>query len=121
MDLGSPWIIAAAVSFGVLAGIALWRNRERGPADPRTATKIERVRAYRAAHGVGLKQALEAVEAEDRGALAPPLPTAGHAPSGGVEALAREGRMIEAIKLYRKETGASLLEAKSAVERLRKS
>lgn len=120
MDLASPWIIAAAVSFGVLAGIALWRNRERAPADPRAATKIERVRAYRAAHGVGLKEALEAVEAEDRGLPALTPPTAGAAPSPGVEALARAGKMIEAIKLYREETGASLLDAKNAVERLRK-
>ncbi len=33
-------------------------------------------------------------------------------------ALAREGRTIEAIKLYREQTGTSLREAKDAIERL---
>ncbi len=33
-------------------------------------------------------------------------------------ALAREGRKIEAIKLYREQTGAGLKEAKDAIERL---
>ncbi|MFG2309078.1 hypothetical protein ACGFS9_10450 [Streptomyces sp. NPDC048566] len=35
-----------------------------------------------------------------------------------VGALLREGRKIEAIKVYRQVTGASLLEAKEAVERM---
>ncbi|WP_432013260.1 hypothetical protein [Streptomyces cucumeris] len=35
-----------------------------------------------------------------------------------VERLAREGKTIEAIKTYRKITGADLLEAKQAVDRM---
>lgn len=38
--------------------------------------------------------------------------------SDGVRSLARRGRKIEAIKLYREETGLGLAEAKSVIDRL---
>lgn len=41
------------------------------------------------------------------------------APDGDVEALMRAGKMIEAIKLYRLQTGCGLKEAKDAVDALR--
>ena len=40
-------------------------------------------------------------------------------PCGDVEALMRAGKMIEAIKLYRLQTGCGLKEAKDAVDALR--
>lgn len=40
-------------------------------------------------------------------------------PSNAVRLLAREGKAIEAIKLYRKEAGASLREAKHVVDGIR--
>lgn len=40
--------------------------------------------------------------------------------SAGVHSLAREGKSIDAIKLYRRETGATLREAKQVVDSLRR-
>jgi ribosomal protein L7/L12 len=40
------------------------------------------------------------------------------APSIGVELLARDSKVIDAIKLYRKETGCSLHEAKQVVDHI---
>ncbi len=40
-------------------------------------------------------------------------------PSIGVQLLARESKVIDAIKLYRKETGSSLHEAKQVVDSIR--
>ncbi|MEU3145357.1 MULTISPECIES: hypothetical protein [unclassified Streptomyces] len=37
---------------------------------------------------------------------------------GGIAALAREGRTVQAVKAYREATGAGLLEAKQAVDRM---
>ncbi|MBM4784177.1 MAG: hypothetical protein GQE15_41435 [Archangiaceae bacterium] len=51
----------------------------------------------------------------ERGEAAPVVPTA-PAPASSVQALLREGRKIEAIKLYREQTGLGLKEAKDAVE-----
>lgn len=50
---------------------------------------------------------------KDAGLEAPPLPR-----QDEVVALARAGKKIEAIKVYREATGAGLAEAKTAVERL---
>lgn len=114
------WIKAGAGAFAaLLAIIALWRNRE--PADPHAAHRLQRVREYRERHGVGLREALEAIQAQDAGQPLPlPAATQAAAAGLGVETLARQGRVIEAIKLYRQQTGASLSEAKRAVDQLRK-
>lgn len=72
------WLVAAAISFAMLCGIALWRNRASATGDPHAS-----------------------------------------APAPDVELLVREGRVIDAIKLYREQTGVSLAEAKQAVDRLR--
>jgi large subunit ribosomal protein L7/L12 len=119
------WLAAAAVSFVMLCGIALWRNRASATADPHapappTAHKLDRVRAYRKQHAVGLKEALLAVEAQDRGQpLAEPQAQPMAAADSNVEGLVQQGRVIEAIKLYREHTGASLADAKQAIDRLR--
>lgn len=83
--------------------------------------KIEAIKVYRAATGVGLKEAKDAVEALERGELLPAAPAAPQ-PLTGVELGAQvsdlliAGKKIEAIKRYRAATGASLSEAKEAVE-----
>jgi ribosomal protein L7/L12 len=67
-----------------------------------------------------LKEALLAIEAQDRGELVPePAPPVATEPDADLLQLIHEGRTIEAIKLYRKQTGAGLAEAKQAIDRLR--
>ena len=51
----------------------------------------------------------------------PPSPAPPVEPGGSVEALIREGKMIDAIKLHRQLTGCGLREAKDAVDALRDS
>jgi ribosomal protein L7/L12 len=117
------WFVTAAISFGLLCGVAVWRNRASATADPHamrklSPTKIERIRAYREQTGSSLKEALGAIEAQDRGQPVPsPVPTAPL--ENDIHALVQRGELIEAIKLYRERTGASLLEAKQAIDRLR--
>ena len=125
MDPDTIWLAGAAISIVTLCGIALWRSRPSATRDPHAAqqpgpNKIERIRAYRGRTGVGLKEALLAIEAQDRGQPLPePEPSVGHATDSDLLMLIREGRAIEAIKLYRERTGASLREAKDAIDRLR--
>jgi ribosomal protein L7/L12 len=52
------------------------------------------------------------------GQLRPPAPSANATPHTVVE-LARAGRLIDAIKLHREQTGLGLKEAKDAVEAMR--
>jgi ribosomal protein L7/L12 len=119
------WLVAAAISFAALCGIALWRNRASATRDPHAdrqqpPSKIERIRAYRQRTGVGLKEASLAIEAQDRGeALPEPTPPTAAAPGTDVQTLIHEGRTIEAIKLYREQTGVSLAAAKQAIDRMR--
>jgi ribosomal protein L7/L12 len=121
----SIWFIAVAVGFATICGIALWRNRESATRDPhadrqQAPNKIERIRAYRQRTGVSLKDALLAIEAQDRGQPLPePQPSAAVAADADLLELVHDGRVIEAIKLYREQTGASLAEAKQAIDRLR--
>jgi ribosomal protein L7/L12 len=81
----------------------------------RTGHMIEAIKIYRLMTGSDLTTAKDAVEAMAAGAQPMPAP----APQGGmavVEQMARSGRKIEAIKLYRQLTNAGLREAKDAVE-----
>lgn len=82
--------------------------------------KIGAVKLYRQQTGAGLKEAVDAIEAMQRGTR-PPQPR-------GVEAtptefpevvsLIEQGKKIAAIKAYRDKTGAGLANAKAAVEAL---
>ncbi len=81
----------------------------------RSGQKIEAIKRYRELVGVGLKEAKDAVEAMERGE-AVPVATSVSAPTASVHDLLREGRKIEAIKLYREQSGLGLKEAKDAVE-----
>lgn len=125
MGPDSIWFLAVAAGFGVICGIALWRNRASATRDPHAVrpqvpNKIERIREHRERTGVGLKEALLVIEAQDRGQ---PLPEPTQSAALGSDAdlleLIHDGRVIEAIKLYREQTGASLAEAKQAIDRLR--
>jgi ribosomal protein L7/L12 len=86
----------------------------------RQGQKIEAIKRYRAQTGVGLAEAKAAVEAIERGEK-PGVGNDAPAPAD-VDAdlcdLLKKGEKIEAIKLYRAQTGASLAEAKAAVEAL---
>ncbi len=78
--------------------------------------KIEAIKRYREATGVGLKEAKDAVEALERGQ---PLPTKQAVDSSfetKIVSLLEDGKKIGAIKLYRQRTGLGLKEAKDAVE-----
>ena len=91
--------------------------------------KIEAIKLFREATGLGLKEAKDAVEALERGdpvvlssSSAFPVTAEGFpdinriARLSEVAALAKQGQKIEAIKLYREITGVGLKEAKDAVE-----
>ncbi len=91
----------------------------------RAGNKIEAIKRYREATGVGLKEAKDAVEALARGeplmAAAQPAWSAPAAPTdleAEIRALTLEGNKLAAIARYRAATGLSLLEAKNAVEAL---
>ena len=84
----------------------------------RQGQKIEAIKLYRARTGAGLAEAKAAVEAMERGDAPPPAQTA-PAPEGVDDRLwelLKKGEKIQAIKLYREQTGAGLAEAKAAVE-----
>ncbi len=91
------------------------------PADVRDAVArghtIEAVKLLRAATGLGLKEAKDAIDAHMRGSTARlPSSTPGAAlPPSVVEAM-RRGDKIDAIRLLREQTGLGLKEAKDAVE-----
>ncbi len=87
--------------------------------------KIEAIRLYREATGLGLKEAKEAIEemASASDGAAPPVcvdvgRTVELQPADRQRVLAalRAGRKIEAIQIYREATGLGLKEAKDAVE-----
>jgi ribosomal protein L7/L12 len=86
--------------------------------------KIEAIKLYREATGVGLKEAKDAVEAIERGEsitmeTAKPIPTPDlQSLRAQVVAHLRQGNKIEAIKTYRSFTGVGLKEAKDAVEEI---
>ena len=80
--------------------------------------KIEAIKVYRQATGVGLKEAKDAVEAFERGGtLAVDAPQAQTSQRGDVETriaeLVQAGNKIEAIKVYREATGLGLKNRKT--------
>jgi ribosomal protein L7/L12 len=82
--------------------------------------KIGAVKFYRERTGVGLKEAVDAIEAMQRGGRPPGRSGSATDPSDVAEivALLEQGKKIAAIKLYRDKTGAGLANAKAAVEAL---
>jgi ribosomal protein L7/L12 len=91
-------------------------DRQSIETDLRAGRKISAIKTYREATGTDLKEAkdaVEAIEAELRGASPSRLPDAVRK---SIEANLFAGRPIPAIKTYREATGAGLKEAKDAVE-----
>ncbi|MGV3625752.1 MAG: ribosomal protein L7/L12 [Archangium sp.] len=134
-------MLLALIGVGVLvAGIAVtvlfMRRREAEvvtlkPPTPVTTTdsspeglmragqKIAAIKRFRELHGVGLKEAKDAVEAMERGQHfeLPAKTLLREVADSDIEATIRRGALIDAIKLYReKNPGVGLKEAKDAVE-----
>jgi len=84
----------------------------------RKGQKIEAIKLYRERTGSGLKEAKDAVEALERGERLPTPTAILTTVDQDVVSLLREGKKIDAIKLYRDKTGVGLAEAKQAVEAL---
>ena len=94
--------------------------------------KIEAIKHYREATGLGLAESKDAVEAMADSLPAvsgpPPFPALAQAPTGispekraAVIASMRQRKKIEAIKIYRDATGLGLAESKDAVEAMQSS
>jgi ribosomal protein L7/L12 len=78
--------------------------------------KIEAIKRFREATGVGLAEAKAAVERLEQGSDLPAPPPADSALEREVLAQFDKRGKIAAIRLYREATGAGLKEAKEAVE-----
>jgi len=80
--------------------------------------KIEAIKLYREQTGSSLKEAKDAIDALERGDSVSTQPQSRFTPpnAGQLEMLVQAGNKIEAIKLYREQTGLSLREAKDAIE-----
>jgi ribosomal protein L7/L12 len=86
----------------------------------KSGQKIRAVKVYRERTGCGLKEAVDAIETLQRGETesAPNADATSLDPD--VLSLLRQGKKIQAIKLYRDKTRAGLAESKAAVEALGK-
>jgi ribosomal protein L7/L12 len=82
----------------------------------RGGKKIDAVKRYRERHGVGLNEAVDAVEALQAGRQ--PATVASPKEDADVLELMRGSKKIQAIKVYRERYGVGLKEAKDAVEAL---
>lgn len=80
--------------------------------------KIEAIKRYRTATGAGLAEAKSAVEALERGGPLSPRESADSPFEDEILALLRQGRRIEAIKLYREKARVGLKEAKDFIDAL---
>jgi ribosomal protein L7/L12 len=95
---------------------------DRVRADLAAGKKLQAIKTYREATGVGLKEAKEAVEALESGGSLPVGPAAASAvpkTEAEVRVLIEQNRLIDAIKLYREIHGVGLKEAKDAVDAIR--
>lgn len=82
--------------------------------------KIEAIKVFREATGVGLKEAKDAIESGSfaSGGGRAAGPDADAVDLDEVRQLVERGNKLEAIKAYREATGVGLAEAKHAVEQL---
>lgn len=79
---------------------------------------IAAIKLYRDAAGVGLKEAKDAVEALEPHLMRNRIALLNGDVSGQIVEHLRQGRKINAIKLYRESTGQGLKESKDAVEQM---
>ncbi len=82
--------------------------------------KIEAIKLYRQASGVGLAEAKKAVEAlaAGRSINAAPMESASNDDINAIEAAVFAGEKIQAIRLYRDTTGEGLKESKDFIDAL---
>lgn len=129
MEPSVQWLVIGAAGVVALGMVVRGLLRLRGSGAPFDRapsrvdgagglSKIERIKRYREQHGVGLKEAKEAVEAEEAGRPWVSPARKDVAPQS-VEALIERGQLIQAIKLYREQHGVDLKQAKEAVEAMR--
>jgi ribosomal protein L7/L12 len=78
--------------------------------------KLEAVKIYKNEVGCSLKEAKDAVESLERGDAPPQSTEADATLEADVLRLLRDGERIRAAKLYKDRTGASLRDAKQAIE-----
>lgn len=123
------WLAALLL---VVAVAAVLRLRGGGPALPeppatpdgvlrllRDGRTIDAVAMQRRLTGQGLYDAKQAIDRmRDTGVWEGPAAPAAPPDDAAVAALAKDGRLIEAIKLYRETYGGDLASAKDAVDRL---
>lgn len=121
-------ITVLAVAAFVVAVVRLRGDRARRVSPPSQAEvmalisadkTVDAVRAYRRLTGLGLyegKQAVDRIRAS--GVWEAPAPSAPPPGDDAVAALAAEGKIIEAISLYRETHGVDLTTAKDAVDKL---
>ncbi|NPC70036.1 hypothetical protein HPP05_09805 [Corallococcus exiguus] len=133
-------LLLIAVVMGALIGFWLRSSNREQPSEPpthrspeegqkslaeliRSGQMINAIKLYRELHGVGLKEAKDAVEAmrDGRAPMEPPvrreLPESDA--NDAIERAVRSNNLIQAIKLYRAQHGVGLKEAKDAVEAMR--
>ena len=91
---------------------------ERIRAAAAAGRKIEAIKLYRAASGVGLAEAKKAVEAlaAGRPVGGAPMEAASNDDIDAIEAAVFAGEKIQAIRLYRDATGEGLKEAKDFID-----
>ncbi|MCB9134744.1 MAG: ribosomal protein L7/L12 [Anaerolineales bacterium] len=87
--------------------------------------KIEAIKLYRARTNVGLKEAKDAVEMFERGQMPPPPSTPpssssipGNVDIAQIRRLLAQGKKLEAVKLFRAQTGLGLQESLVVIEAL---
>jgi ribosomal protein L7/L12 len=78
--------------------------------------KIEAIKLYRERTGVGLKEAKDAVEAIQRRERLPDPEESDNPFHETLVSLLKQGRKIDAIKVFREATGSGLKESKDAIE-----
>ena len=78
--------------------------------------KIQAIKLYRERTGVGLKKAKDAVEAIQRGERSQDPEESDNSFHQTLVSLLKQGRKIDAIKLYREVTESGLKESKDAIE-----
>ena len=84
-----------------------------------SGNKIAAIKRYREQTGVGLAEAMAAVESlEAGGSLTERLRPDESTLNNQIVTLLGRGKKIEAVKLYRNQFGGGLKEAKEAVERI---
>ena len=101
-------------SVGSVQGLDDWK--EQVSALLANGQKISAIKLYRERTGVGLKEAKDAVEAIQRGEQPRESEDGDNQFHQTLVSLLKQGRKIDAIKVYREVTGAGLKQSKDVIE-----